>query len=39
MRNRLIHDYIGTDMELIWNVIKNELSSFEKNLERIRALL
>ena len=39
MRNRLIHDYIGTDIELVWNVIKNELPSFNGNLERIHTLL
>jgi uncharacterized protein with HEPN domain len=22
MRNRLIHEYFGTDLQLIWNVIK-----------------
>ena len=25
MRNRLIHEYFGTDLQLVWNVIKNEL--------------
>lgn len=35
MRNRLIHDYIGTDLSLVWNVIKNELPTFEKDLKRI----
>ena len=35
MRNRLIHDYIGTDLSLVWNVIKNELPTFEKDLKGI----
>lgn len=35
MRNRLIHDYIGTDLYLVWNVIKNELPTFETDLNRI----
>ena len=35
MRNRLIHDYIGTDLQLVWTVIKNELPSFEKRLVKI----
>jgi uncharacterized protein with HEPN domain len=39
MRNRLIHDYIGTDLPLVWNVIKNELPAFENDLERIHGLL
>jgi uncharacterized protein with HEPN domain len=39
MRNRLIHDYIGTDLLLVWNVIKNELPTFENDLERIHRSL
>lgn len=23
MRNRLIHEYFGTDLQVVWNVIKN----------------
>lgn len=39
IRNRLIHDYIGTDIELIWNVIKDELPSFETSLKNIYTFL
>jgi len=39
MRNRLIHEYFGTDLPLVWNVIKNELPSFESELKRIRSEL
>jgi uncharacterized protein with HEPN domain len=35
MRNRLIHDYIGTDLQLVWNIIVNELPSFEISLQEI----
>ncbi len=35
MRNRLIHDYIGTDLHLVWNIIINELPSFSQRLEEI----
>jgi uncharacterized protein with HEPN domain len=35
MRNRLIHEYFGTDLQLVWNVIKNELPSFRDNPEKI----
>ncbi len=35
MRNRLIHEYFGTDLQLVWNVITNELPSFSDELERI----
>ena len=32
MRNRLIHEYFGTDLQLVWNVIKNELPAFKSEL-------
>ena len=35
MRNRLIHDYIGTDVQVVWNIIINELPSFENSLQKI----
>ncbi len=35
MRNRLIHEYFGTDPSLVWNVIKNELPSFDAVLKRM----
>jgi len=39
MRNRLIHEYFGIDLPMVWNVIKNELPSFKNELERISASL
>ena len=35
MRNRLIHDYIGTDLQVVWNIIINELPSFAQRLQQI----
>ncbi len=35
MRNRLIHEYFGTDLQLVWEVIKDELPSFETALKII----
>jgi uncharacterized protein with HEPN domain len=35
MRNRLIHQYFGTDLQLVWNVIQNELPSFRSELQLI----
>ena len=35
MRNRLIHQYFGTDLEVVWNVIKHELPGFQTELQRI----
>jgi uncharacterized protein with HEPN domain len=39
MRNRLIHEYFGTDLHLVWNVIKHELPSFKSELTRIQSQL
>lgn len=35
MRNRLIHEYFGTDLSVVWNVIRNDLPGFEKELKAI----
>ena len=31
MRNRLIHEYFGTDLNLVWNVVTNELPTLRLN--------
>jgi uncharacterized protein with HEPN domain len=35
MRNRLIHEYFGTDLPVVWNVIKNDLPTFRSDLQSI----
>ena len=37
MRNRLIHEYFGTDLNVVWNVIKNELPTLKTELEEIQS--
>jgi uncharacterized protein with HEPN domain len=39
MRNRLIHDYFGTDLPVVWNVIVNELPGLKDELEKIHTIL
>jgi uncharacterized protein with HEPN domain len=39
MRNRLIHEYFGTDLPVVWNVIKNDLPTFKLDLQRIHKTL
>ena len=39
MRNRLIHEYFGTDLQLVWNVISIELPALKTELERIYLVL
>jgi uncharacterized protein with HEPN domain len=39
MRNRLIHEYFGTDLQLVWNVIENEMPALKTDLKKIHAAL
>jgi uncharacterized protein with HEPN domain len=39
MRNRLIHEYFGTDLPVVWNVIKNDLPDFKTELISIHKYL
>jgi uncharacterized protein with HEPN domain len=39
MRNRLIHEYFGTDFQTVWNVIKDEFPSFKTGLKIIEVAL
>lgn len=39
MRNRLIHEYFGTDLQLVWSVIQDELPVLKAKLEELHALL
>ena len=35
-RNIVVHDYLGLDMETIWNVVEKELPPLRSALERLR---
>lgn len=37
MRNRLIHKYFGTDLQLVWNVIQDELPELKIRLKNIHS--
>ena len=39
MRNRLIHEYFGTDLLLVWDTVKNDLPLFKTELKRIQSKL
>ncbi len=39
MRNKLIHEYFGTDLEIVWKVIVVELPSFKSLLKDIHKKL
>jgi len=35
LRNRIVHDYFGLDLELIWEVIRRDLPQFQARLEKL----
>lgn len=35
MRNKLIHEYFGVDIKLVWNTIQNDLPSFKEQIQKI----
>lgn len=34
-RNRIVHDYFGIDYEIVWNIMKQTLPDFEKQIKSI----
>ncbi len=34
LRNRVIHDYFGIDLEIIWFIIKNDIPDFKEQLSK-----
>jgi uncharacterized protein with HEPN domain len=37
MRNKLIHEYFGVDLSIVWQTIQEDLESFEKIIRVITA--
>ncbi|PIU56096.1 MAG: hypothetical protein COS87_03260 [Chloroflexi bacterium CG07_land_8_20_14_0_80_45_17] len=35
LRNRIIHEYFGVDLKIIWYIVKEELLTLKKQMERI----
>ena len=35
MRNRLIHEYFGVDLDIVWQTIEEDLEPLEKTVKRI----
>ena len=36
LRNRIVHDYFGLDLEIIWQVLQNSLREFRQQLDEIK---
>jgi uncharacterized protein with HEPN domain len=35
LRNRIVHDYFGLDLAIIWQIIRNDLPPLKSTLEKI----
>jgi uncharacterized protein with HEPN domain len=35
LRNRIIHEYFGVDLDIIWYIVKNELPSVKSQLDAV----
>ena len=33
LRNRIVHDYVGIDQEIVWHIIQNELVALRSDIE------
>ncbi|MBA3650418.1 MAG: DUF86 domain-containing protein [Chthoniobacterales bacterium] len=36
LRNRIVHDYFGLDLEIIWQVLRTSLRDFKKQLDTMK---
>jgi len=35
MRNFIIHEYFGVDLNIVWDTIKEDLPMFKNNIEKL----
>ncbi len=36
MRNKIIHEYFGVDLQIIWQTIKESLPAFKKSISKLK---
>jgi uncharacterized protein with HEPN domain len=39
LRNRIVHEYFGVDIQIIWQILEKDLPAFKASLKSIRAQL
>ena len=37
LRDKVIHEYFGVNIELVWNVVENQIPTLEKNISKLLA--
>ena len=35
MRDRLVHDYLGVDYDIVWDVVQNKIPALHQKIEEI----
>jgi uncharacterized protein with HEPN domain len=38
IRNRIVHDYMGIDYSIVWNIIQNDLETLESEVSKIKII-
>jgi len=36
LRHRIVHDYFGIDIEIVWEILQKDLPAFKSSLKKIR---
>jgi uncharacterized protein with HEPN domain len=36
LRNRIVHDYFGLDLEIVWEILEHELPALKENISAIK---
>jgi len=39
LRNRIVHEYFGVDLQIIWQILKKDLPAFKVSLKNIHSAL
>ncbi len=39
LRNRIVHEYFGVDLQIIWQILKKDIPAFKASLKNIRSQL
>jgi uncharacterized protein with HEPN domain len=39
LRNRIVHEYFGVDLQIIWQILKKDIQVFKTSLKNIRSQL
>jgi uncharacterized protein with HEPN domain len=39
LRNRIVHEYFGVDLQIIWQILKKDIPAFKASLKNIRSRL